>query len=96
MSSSDYIVVTSSRNLDDGSSDNDPKIHEESDAESLSALAGQGISILDEEKSLPLHAPAKNPPASNLNIEPRDQVSRELMDEAGIEIIQNGEEEAFL
>lgn len=83
MTKSDYIVVTGSRNLDDGTSDSDGQIHEEGEDASLRALEGQGISIIEREE---------NPGTS----EPRDQFSQELLDEGGIEIIEAEEEESFL
>ena len=83
MTQSDYILVTGSRNLNDGSSDSDAKVHEEDEGASLNALEEQGISILND----------TNRPSID---EPRDQLSRELMNEGGIEIIQGDEEDAFL
>ena len=78
----DYILVTGSRNLNDGSSDSDPEVHEEGEDASLNALAGQGISILQKEEV-------------SVREEPRDQFSQELMSQGGIEIIQGDDEEEF-
>jgi hypothetical protein len=82
-SSNDYILVTGSRNLDDGSSDSDGKIQEEDEKASTSALEKQGVSILGD----------MSRPVSD---EPRDQISKELFDESGIEIIDSDEEESYL
>lgn len=85
--SDDYIIITGSRNLDEGSSNSDATVHEEREDASLRALEGQGISILDKEARQ----------ATNTDDKPRDQFSRELMDEGGIEIVSaNEEEESFL
>lgn len=81
-SPNDYILVTGSRNLNDDVGDSNAKAPED-DATSLHVLEGQGISILNEKESL----------ASE---EPRDQLSRELMDQGGIEIVSSDEEESFL
>lgn len=78
----DYILVTGSHNLNDDSGDSDTRAPED-DETSLHVLERQGISILDE-KELPIRT------------EPRDQLSRELMDQGGIEIISSDEEESFL
>ena len=84
-SSDDYIIITESHDLDDGPIRSSAKIHEETDSASLRALEKEGISILNEEE----------PSARE---EPRDQLSRELMDEGGIEIVsrEDEEEESFL
>ena len=87
--SDDYIIITGSRNLDEGSSNSDAVVHEEGEDASLRALEGQGISILGEETRQ----------STNTETEPRDQFSRELMDEGGIEIVtgdESEEEESFL
>ena len=87
--SDDYIIITGSRNLDEGSSDSDAVVHEEKDDASLRALEGQGISIIGNEHNEP-HETSNEP-------EPLDQFSRELMDEGGIEIVSaDEEEESFL
>ena len=81
---SDYIVITGSRNIDDGTGSSDAKVHEEAESASLRALEDQGISIIDK-----VEKPG--------TVEPLDQFSLELMDEGGIEIIQaDEEEESFL
>lgn len=82
-SSDDYIIVTESHDLDEGPIRSGVEIHEEPDDASLRALEDQGISILGEDER-PVHA------------EPRDQFSRELMDEGGIEIVSSDEEESYL
>ena len=83
MPQSDYIVITGSRNLNDGSSSADKEPVDEPEDASLRALEGQGISILE----------ITERPGTT---EPRDQFSRELLDEAGIEILHDEEEDASL
>lgn len=83
MTKSDYILVTGSRNLDDGTSDSDTNIPEEKESDSLSALEQQGVSIIETTERT-----AKG--------EPRDQLYRELMNEGGIEIIETEEEDTLL
>lgn len=89
--SDDYIIITGSRNLDEGSSNSDAVVHEEGEDASLRALEGQGISIIGAEHNEP-HETSNEP-------EHLDQFSRELMDEGGIEIVsgdESEEEESFL
>ncbi len=82
--SDDYIIITESHDLDDGPIHSDMKIHNEADEASLRALEKQGISILGNEEPL-------------VSDEPRDQFSRELLDQGGIEIVSaDEEEESFL
>lgn len=78
--SDDYILITGSHNLDAGLSDSDKKIQEEDDDASLRALESHGITILGE-----IERPVSD--------KPRDQFSRELMDEGGIEIVSGDEDE---
>lgn len=88
MSSSDeYIIVTGSRNLDSGDSDESSLPHNEGEDASLRAMESTGISIIGEDE-----------PFVD-NDEPIDNFSQELLDEGGIEIVPNKdkeEEEAFL
>jgi len=80
----DYILVTESRNLDDGSSDSDAPVHQEEDSASLRAFESSGISILNEKER-------------TTSTEPRDQLSQELMSEGGIEIVSGeDEDESYL
>lgn len=83
MGSSDYIIITDSHDLDEGPVHSSAEIHEEADDASLRALEKQGISVLGNKES-------------PVNAEPRDQFSRELMDEGGIEIVSSDEEESYL
>lgn len=78
--SDDYIIITESHDLDEGPIRSGADIHEEKDDASLRALEGQGISIIGVEENL-------------VNEEPRDQFTRELMNEGGIEIVSDDEEE---
>lgn len=93
MAQSDYILVTSSHNLDDGTSDSDPQVHEEAEDASARALESQGISLVDDRNAMMQRSQAEDSPE---NAEPRDQFSIELMNEGGIEIIQGDEEDSFL
>lgn len=72
------IVFTGSRNLDDDSGNNEMK--EEDRALLRELLEDQGIVILEEKRS---------PEKTN----PHDEVSRELMDQGGIEILHIEESE---
>ena len=89
-SPNDYILITGSLNLDDGSNASNEKVLEEDEEASLQALKGQGISILDDDKSL---SPSRDTENFQATAEPRDQLSRELLDQGGVEIIQGEEEE---
>ena len=84
-SSNDYILVTGSRNLNDGSSDSDASIHEEGDDASLNALEGQGVSILG---SMGGHLNSEA--SENAHF---DRFTQELMDQGGIEIVQGDDED---
>lgn len=67
------IAVTESRNLDDDSTDTSAQ--KDGDTTTLhELLEDQGVSILEEKKGVE-------------RIEPQDEISRELMDQGGIEII---------
>ncbi|MEK7148467.1 MAG: hypothetical protein AAB770_00975 [Patescibacteria group bacterium] len=92
-----YILVTGSRNLNDDASGSDEKAIED-DSASLLVLEGQGISILEDGNSPREDRSPKEHDnvGSSANLEPRDQISRELMDQGGIEIISSDEEESFL
>lgn len=77
------IMFIGSRNLSDDSDNNDDT-KKEIDVASLQELLNkQGVSILKEKKSPE-------------NIKPHDEVSRELMDEGGIEIIRSYEEDPLI
>ncbi len=82
-SSNDYILIPESRETDEESALSENK-EQEGKEDSLRTLERQGISILNENEV-------------TVSAEPRDQFSRELMNEGGIEIISSDEEEeAFL
>lgn len=73
-SPNDYIIITESQSADDSAVQSETTSQEEENA--MLTLERQGVSILKKEDR----------PA---NDEPRDQFSRELMDEGGIEIVPN-------
>ena len=77
--SDDDILFTDSRNLDDNKSASETEATTELRGSYLNEmLEGQGVSIIDKE-------------SDTEKIEPLEQLSRELMDEAGIEIIESEE-----
>ena len=82
--SDDFILVTGSRNLDDGTSSSDTQIPPEEEGASQKALEGQGVSILNT---------TFETPSKPINVEPRDQFSQELFDEGGIEIIADNDDD---
>ncbi|HAS84487.1 MAG TPA: hypothetical protein DCS23_00195 [Candidatus Yonathbacteria bacterium] len=89
--SDDYIIITESHDMDKWPIDSDMEVHDEKDDASLRVLEGQGISIIAGEHN--------NPHETSSEPEPREQFSRELMDEGGIEIfseVERDEEESFL
>ncbi len=80
MSSSDnYILVTASQNTGDSNDNSDTKINEEGVDASLRAFENQGV-FLEKDDEIPVHA------------KPRDEFSRELLDQSGIEIVSSEEE----
>lgn len=82
VSPNDYIIITDSQDLgEDSVSDNEYR--KEPESASRRVLESQGISILGEDE---------NPVLT----EPRDQFSRELMDEGGVEIVASDDEESFM
>lgn len=83
--SDDGIIITDSRNLD-GVSDPLTTGKQEGMEASLRALEDQGVSIVQE----------KNFPQTTQVEEPRDEVSRDLLTEGGIEIMPNDDKESFL
>lgn len=76
----DDILITESRNLSDDSTSTNGDATKESDIASIRALEKQGI-FLEKDGEKPTTA------------EPRDELSKELEDMGGIEIIQNGDKE---
>lgn len=82
--SDDYILITESHNLGDGPILSGTKTNNEDEDTSLRALENQGISIIQKEAS------------AAATVEPRDQFSRELMEEGGIEIIPSDEDPTSL
>lgn len=81
--SNDSIIITDSRNLDESPASSTIDTQEGEEA-SLRALENQGVSIVEEAK-IPT-APVE---------EHRDQFSRDLLEEGGIEIIRGDDDEAF-
>lgn len=84
MSSADkYVLITESQNFGEEESDSKIKTVEESESAALRALEDQGIFI---------ESTVDNPTQAK----PREQFSRELLDQSGIEIVSNEEESPSL
>lgn len=84
MSSSDeYILITASQGSDEGTGDSGAKIKEENPDAALRALEEQGV-FLEKDDDTPVRA------------KPREEFSRELLDQSGIEIVSSEEESSFL
>lgn len=79
-SANDDILITESRNLNDDSASTNGNTPKESDAASIRALEKQGIFL---EKDRDNATPTK----------PRNELSQELEDMGGIEIIPNDDKE---
>lgn len=80
MSSSDeYILITSSQKLDESADDSDTKIKEENPDAAIRALEEQGV-FLEKDDDTPVRA------------KPREEFSRELLDQSGIEIVSSEED----
>lgn len=76
----DDILITESRNLSDDSTPTNGNTPKESDAASIRALEKQGI-FLEKDGGKPILT------------KPRNELSKELEDMGGIEIIQNDDKE---
>jgi len=83
VSPNDYIIITESHDIGEESANYGNKYQEEPESASRRVLESQGISILGKDED-PIPA------------EPRDQFSRELMSEGGVEIVANNDEESFM
>lgn len=82
MSSSDeYILITASQGSDENADDSDTKIKEENPDAALRALEEQGV-FLEKDEDTPVRT------------KPREEFSRELLDQSGIEIVSS-EEDSF-
>ncbi|MEK7569263.1 MAG: hypothetical protein AAB497_04130 [Patescibacteria group bacterium] len=80
MSSSDeYILITSSQSSGGDAGISDAKIKEEDPDAALRALEEQGV-FLEKDDDTPIRS------------KPRDEFSRELLDQSGIEIVSSEEE----
>lgn len=80
MSSSDeYILITASQGLDDNTDDSGTKVKEENPDAALRALEEQGV-FLEKDDDIPVRS------------KPREEFSRELLDQSGIEIVSSEEE----
>lgn len=79
-SANDDILITESRNLGDDAAPTNGNAPKESDAASIRALEKQGI-FLEKDGDKPITA------------KPRNELSKELEDMGGIEIIPNDDKE---
>lgn len=80
MSSSDeYILITASQGSDENTDDSGAKVKEENPDAALRALEEQGV-FLEKDDDTPVRA------------KPREEFSRELMDQSGIEIVSSEED----
>ncbi|MEK7460083.1 MAG: hypothetical protein AAB628_00840 [Patescibacteria group bacterium] len=85
MGSSDkYILIEDSRNLGDDSYNNDDSTTSETEAASEDALKSQGIFIQDTGIS-----------ADMVSSKPLTEFSKELFDEAGIEIVPSNNKDDY-
>ncbi|OHA79246.1 MAG: hypothetical protein A2747_02250 [Candidatus Yonathbacteria bacterium RIFCSPHIGHO2_01_FULL_44_41] len=84
VSPNDYIIITESRDLGEEPANSGNKYQEEPESASHIMLESQGISILGKDEDL---VPTTKP---------RDQFSRELMNEGGVEIVASDDDESFL
>lgn len=84
MSSSDeYILITASQGSDEGANDSGAKIKEENPDAALRALEEQGV-FLEKDDDIPVRT------------KPREEFSRELLDQSGIEIVSSEEDSLSL
>lgn len=80
MSSSDeYILIAASQGLDENADDSGTKIKEENPDAALRALEEKGV-FLEKDDDTPVHS------------KPREEFSREILDQSGIEIVSSEEE----
>ena len=83
MSSSDeYILITSSQSSGEDAGDSGTKIKEEDPDAALRTLEEQGV-FLEGDDDIAVHS------------KPRDEFSRELLEQSGIEIVSSEEESWF-
>lgn len=81
-SSDDYILITHSQNLDEGA--NDP-VHQENESASAKTMSAYGVTVEGEKSK------ATEPKEDVMTTEPLDTFKKELLDDAGIEIVARGE-----